>query len=127
MGNYFCKNNQINDFQIHPQIIKRMNREFDDFIKYGKRINLSQNLLDIQDGDIKIPAAEFDTELTFPSGDFQKIIRDMINIAENIEIKSIGNKLILSCNGDFASQSTMLCETQNGLQFIHNLSSEFPV
>jgi hypothetical protein len=46
MGNYFCKNNQINDFQIHPQIIQRINHEFDDFIKYGKRINLSQNLLD---------------------------------------------------------------------------------
>ena len=33
------------------------------------------NLLDIQEGEISIPAAEFDTELTFPSNDFQKIIR----------------------------------------------------
>ncbi|SVA33424.1 uncharacterized protein METZ01_LOCUS86278 [marine metagenome] len=46
MGNYFYKNNQVDNFQIHPQIIKRMNNEFNDFIKYGKRINLSQNLLD---------------------------------------------------------------------------------
>lgn len=46
MGNYFCKNNQVHDFQIHPQIIQRMNNEFDDFIKYGEKINLSQNLLD---------------------------------------------------------------------------------
>ena len=45
MGNYFC-NNQIDDFQIHPQIINRINKEFDDFIKYSKQINLSQNLLD---------------------------------------------------------------------------------
>jgi hypothetical protein len=45
MGNSFCKNN-VNDFQIHPQIIKRINNEFNDFIKYGKKINLSQNLLD---------------------------------------------------------------------------------
>ena len=85
------------------------------------------NLLDIQDGDIKIPPAEFDTELTFPSGDFQKIIRDMINIAENIEIKSIGNKLILSCSGDFASQETILGETNNGLKFNQVSSEDSPV
>ena len=37
------------------------------------------NLLDIADENIKIPPAEFETELSLPSGDFQKIIRDMIN------------------------------------------------
>ena len=51
----------------------------------------------------------------------------MINIGENTEIKSIGSTLIFTCDGDFASQSTMLCETQNGLQFKQNLSPEFPV
>ena len=85
------------------------------------------NLLDIQDDTINIPAAEFDTELTFPSNDFQKIIRDMINIAENIEIKSIGNKLILSCEGDFASQETILGETNNGIQFSTCKEPEYPI
>ena len=47
------------------------------------------NLLDIDIDNINIPPTEFVTELTFPSNDFQKIIRDMINIGENIEIKSI--------------------------------------
>jgi len=85
------------------------------------------NLLDIQEGEISIPSAEFDTELTFPSNDFQKIIRDMINIAENIEIKSIGNRLILSCSGDFASQETILGETNNGIQFSNCKSPEYPI
>ena len=85
------------------------------------------NLLDISENEINIPPAEFDTELTLPSSDFQKLIRDMINIGENTEIKSIGSTLIFTCDGDFASQSTMLCETQNGLQFKQNLSPEFPV
>ena len=53
------------------------------------------NLLDIPDDNISIPPAEFETELSLPSGDFQKIIRDMVNIGENIEIKSIGSQLIL--------------------------------
>ena len=85
------------------------------------------NLLDIQDDTINVPPAEFDTELTFPSNDFQKIIRDMINIAENIEIKSIGNKLILSCEGDFASQETILGETNNGIQFSTCKAPEYPI
>ena len=81
----------------------------------------------MQDIQINIPPAVFETELTFPSNDFQKIIRDMINIGENIDIKSIGPKLILNCNGDFASQETILCETNNGLQFNQFTSEEHPV
>ena len=38
------------------------------------------NLLDIDQENINIPPASFDTELTLPSGDFQKLIRDMMNI-----------------------------------------------
>ena len=54
------------------------------------------NLLDINDDNISIPPAEFETELSLPSSDFQKIIRDMINIGEHIEIKSIGPQLVLN-------------------------------
>jgi len=85
------------------------------------------NLLDIQEDDITIPPAEFDTELTLPSNDFQKIIRDMINIGENIEITSIGNQLKLICNGDFAHQETVLGETNNGLKFSTTQSPELPI
>ena len=85
------------------------------------------NLLDIENKELNIPAAEFDSELTFPSSDFQKIIRDMINIGENVEITSIGNQLKLICNGDFAQQETVLGETNNGLKFTSNQSVEYPI
>ena len=49
------------------------------------------NLLDIQDEEMPLPSAEFDSELTFPSNDFQKIIRDMSNISENIDNNRIGS------------------------------------
>lgn len=75
------------------------------------------NLLDINNDEINIPPAEFETELTIPSQDFQKLIRDMINIGEECEIKSYSKCLIFNCNGDFASQCTILNETQDGLQF----------
>jgi proliferating cell nuclear antigen len=85
------------------------------------------NLLDIEDENIKIPPAEFETELSLPSGDFQKIIRDMVNIGENIEIKSIGSQLLLNCSGDFASQETILGETNNGLKFNQISPQELPI
>ena len=85
------------------------------------------NLLDIADENIKIPPTEFETELSLPSGDFQKIIRDMVNIGENIEIKSIGTQLILNCSGDFASQETVLGETNNGLKFNQVSPKELPI
>lgn len=85
------------------------------------------NLLDIQMDEINIPPAEFETELTLPSCDFQKIIRDMINIGEDIEITSIGNQLKLVCNGEFAHQETVLGETNNGLKFSTTQSPELPI
>jgi len=85
------------------------------------------NLLDISDEEIIIPPAVFETELTLPSSDFQKLIRDMTNIGENIEIKSIGNTLLLNCEGDFANQETILSETQNGLNFSMSSKPELPI
>ena len=37
------------------------------------------NLLDIEKESIEIPPAVFETELTLPSIDFQKIIKDIMN------------------------------------------------
>ena len=86
------------------------------------------NLLDIDNEEIQASDVEFDTQLTLPSGDFQKIIRDMINIGENIEIKSMGNQLMLNCHGDFALQETILSEpnNSNGLQFKQSTNEAEP-
>ena len=85
------------------------------------------NLLDIQNDQVEIPPAEFDIELSLPSGDFQKIIRDMVNIGENVEIKSISDQLVLTCEGGFASQETILGATDNGLQFNQMADEKHPI
>lgn len=72
------------------------------------------NLLDLDNQKISIDPAEFNTVITLPSVDFQKIIRDMNNIAESVEIKNIGSQLIMSCKGDFCSQETILADNENG-------------
>ena len=73
-------------------------------------------LMDLNEETIEIPPTTFDSVITLPSTDFQKICRDMSNIAEVMEIKSIGSQLNFSCNGDFASQETILGES-NGMSF----------
>ena len=96
-------------------------------VEKNSQTTFQLNLLDISDDEIAIPPAKFETELTLPSSDFQKIIRDMTNIGENIEIKSVGSTLILNCDGDFAKQETILSETQNGLSFSKSSGPEMPI
>jgi proliferating cell nuclear antigen len=78
------------------------------------------NLMDLHEDNIQIPPAVFDSVITMPAVDFQKICRDMHNLAENIEIKSLENQLIFSCCGQFASQETSIGETNSGLSFVQN-------
>jgi len=72
-------------------------------------------MLDIDVLNVEIPPVDFNTIISMPSVYLQKIIRDMHNLAEYIEIKNIEGKLILSCKGEFCSQETILGteKTQN--------------
>jgi len=74
------------------------------------------NLLDLKYENLSIPPADFASVITLPSNDFQKICRDMHNIAENIDITKVNNKLILSCKGDFCTQETVITD--------HNVAEE---
>lgn len=78
------------------------------------------NLLDLNDETIQIPPASFDSVITMPSGDFQKLCRDMHGLADILEIKSVDNLLIFSCRGDFCTQETKLGQTTNGMTFVKN-------
>ena len=53
-----------------------------------------------------------------PSGDFNKVCRDMLNLSDTIEIRSIGSQIVFSCKGDFAEQETIMGETTNGLYYV---------
>jgi len=72
------------------------------------------NLLDLDNPQISIDPTEFNSVITLPSSDFQKICRDMNNVSELVEIKNIGNQLIFSCKGDFCCQETVLSDNDTG-------------
>lgn len=71
------------------------------------------NLMDLSDEDLRVPPAKFSSVISMKSTDFQKIIRDMSNIADEIEIKSVAGQLILHCIGEFAKQETILGESND--------------
>lgn len=88
--------------------------------EYNKVTDYKLNLIDIDEDIIRAPDTEFDRMITMPSGEFQKICREAFNIADVIEIKSMGKQLMLSCNGEFASQDTVYAHTDSGVTFTSN-------
>jgi len=84
----------------------------------------SLNLMDLNEENIRVPPTTFESVITMPSNDFQKHIRDMSNLAEVLEITSVGQQLTLKCDGEFAKQETVIGETSNGMSYIKNASPE---
>lgn len=96
-------------------------------IENGEKNSLTTyylNLIEVDEASYQIPPAQFESIITMPSGEFNKICRDMINLADVIEIKSVGSQLIFSCKGEFASQETIIGETNNGLNFVKSTTED---
>jgi proliferating cell nuclear antigen len=64
-------------------------------------------------GELSIPEIKYSSIINLPTGDFQKIIRDMSSLADKLEIKSVSNELIFSLNGPFASVQIRRSECDN--------------
>ncbi len=80
----------------------------------NSRTTYKLNLLDLDHQNITVDPTDFIDVVTLPSTDFQKICRDMHNLAECMEIKSIHNQLIFGCKGDFCCQETIICDNDDG-------------
>lgn len=82
------------------------------------------NLMDLPEETISVPPATFESVITMPSVDFQKLCRDMHNIAEYLEISSVGNQLIFNCKGDIGTAEHVIGENNSGMAFIKNNNPE---
>lgn len=73
-------------------------------------------LLDLGEEKLAADPMRFDSVITLPSADFQKICRDMCQLGvEVVEIKDVQNQLIFSCESDFCSQEIVLCDKNNSM------------
>jgi proliferating cell nuclear antigen len=73
-------------------------------------------LIEPEEEELEVPDVKFSSIISIPSSDFQKIIRDMSNISERLEIKSVGNELIFKCKGPFAEAEIRRTESDGNME-----------
>lgn len=92
------------------------------------RTNYKLSMLDINPVNVKIPPPEFQTIITMPSVDFQKIVRDMHNLADFMEIRNVENQLYFNCKGEFCVQETVLeVENNPNLSIVRKTDRPFEI
>ncbi|AET72942.1 proliferating cell nuclear antigen [Phaeocystis globosa virus 12T] len=114
----YIENDDYNDGVVTELGLKFENGD----IKQSKIQKL--RLIEPDDDELEIPDVKFSSIINMPSSDFQKIVRDLANISEKLEIKSVGNELIFKCSGQYAKAEIRRTETQGSMQFLQKLTSD---
>lgn len=107
----------IENADYHDGIVSHLGLQYDNGdIKqcYSQKLRL----IEPDTEELIIPDVEYSTVINLPTADFQKIIRDLNGISDRIEIKSVGNELIFSCEGTFASSRIFRSESNGCMEFI---------
>lgn len=107
----------IDKEDYHDGVVSHLGLQYDNGqIKqcYSQKLKLIEP--ENEEGDF--PDVTYSTVITLPTGDFQKIIRDMNGISDRIDIKSVGTDLIFSCEGSFAKSRIFRSESNGNMEFI---------
>ena len=107
----------IDKADYHDGIVSFLGLQYDNGdIKqcYSQKLRLIEPDME----EFVVPDVEYSTVINLPTSDFQKIIRDLNGISDRIEIKSVGNDLIFSCEGTFASSRIFRSESDGYMNFI---------
>jgi proliferating cell nuclear antigen PCNA len=79
-----------------------------------KNSEFNFKLLDLDEDKTKIPDISFDAVITMESQEFNRLCREMHNIAEYVEIKCLADKIIFTCKGDFTDRKTTYRTNSSG-------------
>jgi proliferating cell nuclear antigen len=114
----------IENSNYEDGVVKFLGLKFENS-KQCKTLNFK--LMEPEEEELIVPDIKFSSIINFPSDDFQKIIKDSLCLSNNIEISSIGNQLIIKCQGQFADQEIVRTEENNddedGMHFISEKNS----
>ena len=69
--------------------------------------------------ELNIPVVSYNYIINILSTDFQKIVRDLSNVSEKLEIKAIDKTLIFKCAGNFAQAEIIRTESEGNMSFLH--------
>lgn len=107
----------IDKADYHDGIVSHLGLQYDNGdIKqcYNQKLRLIEPDME----EMNVPDVTYSTVINMPSSDFQKIVRDLNGISDRIEIKSVGNDMIFSCEGNFASSRIFRSESNGNMNFI---------
>jgi proliferating cell nuclear antigen len=107
----------IDNSDYHDGVVSHLGLQYDNGdIKqcYSQKLRL----IEPDTEELVVPDVEYSTVINMPTTDFQKIIRDLNGISDRIEIKSVGNDLIFSCEGNFASSRIFRSESDGNMEFV---------
>lgn len=76
-------------------------------------------LIEPESHEFELPDLRYSSIINMPSADFQKIIRDMSSLSKKIDIKSVGDELIFSVVGPFATSTIRRSECEGNLKYLH--------
>jgi proliferating cell nuclear antigen len=91
-------------------------------IKQSKTQRLK--LIEPDEEELEVPDVQFSSVINLPSTDFQKIIRDLSNISDRLEIMSVGSELVFRCSGSFAEAEIRRSELQDQMEFVTKPSAD---
>ena len=106
-------NNDILTFFIEEQSVHELCIKLENADKNSVTV-FKLKLLDIDQENFEVPAVSFECIITMPSNTFHRLCRDMMFISDTLIIES-GENLVLSCEGDFACQTTVIGEATHGM------------
>ena len=111
----------IEEQDYNDGIVEYLNLKFEN--KNIKQCKIQKlRLIEPEQEELTVPDVKFSSIINMPSSDFQKIIRDLNNISDKLEIKSINNQLVFKCNGSFANAEIIRSES-DGMGFIQKNNS----
>ena len=107
----------IEKSDYHDGVVSHLGLQYDNG-SIRQCYNQKLRLIEPDTEELVVPDVEYSTVINLPSADFQKIIRDLNGISDRIEIKSVGNDLMFSCEGNFASSRILRSESDGFMNFI---------
>lgn len=95
-------------------------------IDSNKKYKFKLKLMDFVTDKVSIPPITFPSHLRMPSNEFQKLCRDMSQLADKVEIISSGNELRFLIENQWVEQETIISEDKNdsGLSYISNMNPD---
>ena len=116
----------IEKSDYHDGVVSHLGLQYDNG-DIKQCYNHKLRLIEPDTEEMAVPEVEYSTIINLPTSDFQKIIRDMNGLSDRIEIRSVGNDLIFSCEGNFASSRIYRSESDGNMEFIQKPSADIIV